>query len=298
MVSKNWKLFVARLSDFWLGEMLLGRLEKENVSRRNKKNGGNEWAGPPTYKIWGASVSRLKGSTVRETSHHKLQSLVKVPKELLQLQQKVCIGINIFFVNSHIFFVMYSRKICFATITHLINHKVSEVWVMMHKIYQMYMLHRFHVVEIAGDGEFAWIADHVASLPTTSILSLAATSEHVGLVEQNICFRKEKTLSIHHSLPFERVPALMLVHMVLYTMQFMNSFHVREPCSITLPAPSWLVRSCIWFNCNLSLGAIAKVQRMWLLTIALLSVCMGQSLWVHLEICLEGTAFLLWILAS
>jgi hypothetical protein len=155
MVSKNWKLFVARLSDFWLGEMLLGRLEKENVSRRNKKNGGNEWAGPPTYKIWGASVSRLKGSTVRETSHHKLQSLVKVPKELLQLQQKVCIGINIFFVNSHIFFVMYSRKICFATITHLINHKVSEVWVMMHKIYQMYMLHRFHVVEIAGDGEFA-----------------------------------------------------------------------------------------------------------------------------------------------
>jgi hypothetical protein len=33
MVSKNWKLFVARLFNFWLGEMLLGHLEKENVSR-------------------------------------------------------------------------------------------------------------------------------------------------------------------------------------------------------------------------------------------------------------------------
>jgi hypothetical protein len=41
------------------------------------------------YKIWGASVPRLKGSTVRETGHCKLQSLVKFPKELLQLQQKV-----------------------------------------------------------------------------------------------------------------------------------------------------------------------------------------------------------------
>ena len=49
------------------------------------------------------------------------------------------------------------------TVTHLINHKVVEVWAAMHKIYQLYMLHGFHIVEIAGDGEFAWIADQVAS---------------------------------------------------------------------------------------------------------------------------------------
>ena len=106
------------------------------------------------YKISGASVPRLNGSTVRETGHRKPQSLVNVPKELLQLQQKICIGIDIFFVNGHIFFMMYSRKICFTTITHLINHKVSEVWAAMHKIYQMYMLCGFHIAEIAGDGEF------------------------------------------------------------------------------------------------------------------------------------------------
>ncbi len=135
------------------------------------------------YKIWGASVPRLKGITVRETGHRKLQSLVKVPQELLQLEQKVCIGINIFFVNGHIFFITHSRKICFTTVTHLINHKVSEVLAAMHNIYQMYMLRGFHIVEIAGDGEFAWIADQVASLPTTPILNLAAASKHVGLVE-------------------------------------------------------------------------------------------------------------------
>ncbi len=82
------------------------------------------------------------------------------------------------------------------------------------------------IVKIAGVGELAWIANQVASLPTTPILNLAAASEHVGLVEQNICFLKEKTHLIHHSLPFEHIPALMLVHMVMYTMQFMNSF----PC--------------------------------------------------------------------
>jgi hypothetical protein len=88
----------------------------------------------------------------------------------------------------------------------------------------MYMLCEYHIVEAAGDGEFAWIVDQVASLPTMPILNLAAASKHVGLVEQNICFLKEKTRSIRHSLPIERIPALMLIRMVLYTVQFMNSF--------------------------------------------------------------------------
>ncbi len=118
----------------------------------------------------------------------------------------------------------YSRMICFTTVTHLINHKVVEVWAAMHKIYQMYMLRGFHIVKIAGDGEFAWIADQVASLPTNPMLKLAAASEHVGLIERNIRFLKEKTRSIRHSLPFERIPAVMLIRMVLHTVQFMNSF--------------------------------------------------------------------------
>jgi hypothetical protein len=94
----------------------------------------------------------------------------------------------------------------------------------MHKIYQMYMLRGFHIIEVAGDGEFAWITDQVASLPTNPVLDLAAASQHVGLIECNIRFLKEKTRLICHSLPFERIPALMLVRMVLHTVQFMNSF--------------------------------------------------------------------------
>ncbi len=148
---------------------------------------------------------------------------MKVPRELLQLQQKVCIDIDIFFVNGHIFFMTYSRKICFTTVTHLDNHKVSEVWDTMHKTYQMYMLCGFNIVEIAGDGEFAWIADQVASLPTNLILDLAAASQHVGLIERNIRFLKEKTRLICHSLLFECVPALMLVPMVLHSVQFTTS---------------------------------------------------------------------------
>jgi hypothetical protein len=52
------------------------------------------------------------------------------------------------------------------------------------------MLCGFHIVEIAGNGEFVWIVDQVASLPTNPILNLAIASEHVGLFEWNIHFLK------------------------------------------------------------------------------------------------------------
>jgi hypothetical protein len=175
-------------------------------------------------KIWGSSVPRLKGSTVQESGHRKPQSLVKVPQELIKLQQKVSIAIDIFFVNGQIFFMTYSRKICFTTVSHLVNRKVNGVWAAMHQIYQMYMLREFHIVEKAGDGEFVWIADQVASLPTNPTLDLAAANEHVGLIERNIRLLKEKVRSLRHSLPFKRIPALMLIRMVMHTVPFMNSF--------------------------------------------------------------------------
>jgi hypothetical protein len=175
-------------------------------------------------KIWGSSVPRLKGSTVRESGHCNPQSLVKVTRELIKLQQKVSIAIVIFFVNGQIFFMTFSRKICFTTVTHLVNRKVNGVWVAMHQIYQMYLLRGFHIVEIAGDGEFVWITDQVASLPTNPTLDLAAANEHVSLIERNIRFLKEKVRSLRHSLPFERIPALMLIRMVMHTVPFMNSF--------------------------------------------------------------------------
>ena len=55
----------------------------------------------------------------------------------------------------------------------------------------------------------------VVSLPTNPMLNLAAASKHVGLIEHNIHFLKEKTCTIRHSLPFERIPALMLIRMML-----------------------------------------------------------------------------------
>jgi len=91
----------------------------------------------------------------------------------------------------------------------------------------MYLLHGFRIVVIAGDQKFASISDLVVQLPTASKLDWAAASEHCGLIERNIRFLKEKIHSLCHSLPFERVPGIMVVRMVLHIVKFVNGFPRR-----------------------------------------------------------------------
>jgi hypothetical protein len=47
--------------------------------------------------IWGQSVLKMKGNTVRRNSKRVAQSIVKVPKELIKLQQNVELAIDCYF---------------------------------------------------------------------------------------------------------------------------------------------------------------------------------------------------------
>ncbi len=58
-------------------------------------------------------------------------------------------------------------------------------------------------------------------------LDWAAASQHCGLIERNIRFLKEKIRSLRHSVPFERVPGIMVVRMVLHVVKFVNGFPRR-----------------------------------------------------------------------
>ncbi len=72
--------------------------------------------------LWGRSVLKMKGDSMRRNGKCVVQIIVKVPKELIKLQNNVELAIDCFFVNKHIFFITYSTKICFCTVTHLAYH--------------------------------------------------------------------------------------------------------------------------------------------------------------------------------
>jgi hypothetical protein len=103
-------------------------------------------------------------------------------------------------------------------------HK-AYLWEALFATYKMYHLCGFRIVVIAGDHEVASISELVVQLPTAPKLDWAAASQHCdGLIEWNIRFLKEKICSLCHSLPFEWMPGIMVVHMVLHVVKFVNGF--------------------------------------------------------------------------
>jgi hypothetical protein len=128
----------------------------------------------------------MKGNTVRRNGKRVAQSIIKVPKELIKLQQDVELVIDCFFVNKHIFFSIYSTKICFTTVTHLGFRTKALIWEALHATYKMYLLRGFQIFVIAGDQEFNLISDLIVSLPTAPKIDWAAASQHCGLTKRNI----------------------------------------------------------------------------------------------------------------
>jgi hypothetical protein len=117
-----------------------------------------------------------------------------------------------------------STKICFTAVTHLAYWTKALIREALHATYKMYLLRGFRIVVIAGDHEFASISDLVVQLSAAPKLDWTAASQHCGLIEWNIRFLKEKICSLRHSLPFERVPGIMVVRMVLHIVKFVKGF--------------------------------------------------------------------------
>jgi hypothetical protein len=122
----------------------------------------------------------MKGNNVRRNAKRLVQSVIKVPSELIKLQQDVKLAIDIFFIKKQVFFTTYSTKICFTTVTHIFMHQKEHLWEAFHSTYNMYMLRGFRIVVLSGDQEFAALSELAGNLPGAPRLNWAAASQQCG----------------------------------------------------------------------------------------------------------------------
>ena len=174
--------------------------------------------------IWGRSVLRMKGNRVKKNAKQMMQIIIKVPMGFIKLHQNMELAIDFFFINKYIFFTTYSTKICFTTVTHLSLCTKKLIREALYTTYKMYLLCGFRIVVIKGDNEFSLASNLAVTLPTAPDLDWASASQHCGLIKHNIQFIKEKVCLVRHSLPFEQVPGIMVVRMVLHIIKFENGF--------------------------------------------------------------------------
>ncbi len=162
------------------------------------------------------------------------RDFVKVPVELLKLHKEVYITANLFFVNKRPFFLMLSCKICFTAINHLTDRTVLQIFMVFKEIYQYYLQCGFRITTVHADGKFAPLKVLIESLPGGPMVNLASPNEHVPEIERRIRVVKEWSRAARHSLPFQCIPKLLMIHIVLNAVKMLNFFPTKGRISDTL----------------------------------------------------------------
>jgi hypothetical protein len=204
-------------------------------------------------KIWGNNISALKGKTTRRKTIPVAREFVKVPLESMKLHKKVFLTTGISFVTKNTFFFTLSRNITFTAVNHLTDRTVLQIFKAFKEIYQYYLQRGFHTTVVHADGEFAPLKPLIESIPGGTVVNLVSTNEHVPEIERCIRLVKERFRDTWHSLPFERLPKIMTVHIVLNVVKPLNFFSTKGEVSETMSPKTIMSGETLNYKKHLSL---------------------------------------------
>jgi hypothetical protein len=170
--------------------------------------------------------------------------------ELMKLQKEVFLTTDIFFVNKIPIFLILSQKICFTEVNHLVDRTVPQIFKAFKEMYKYYLQRGFHIKTVQPDGEFAHLKPLIESMTGGPMVNLASANEHVPEIERRIRVAKEQCRATRHSLPYERIPKLMTIHIVV---KLLNFFPTKGDVSDTLSPKTIMSVETLDFKKHLSL---------------------------------------------
>jgi hypothetical protein len=148
---------------------------------------------------------------------------------------------DILFVNKNPFFLTLSHNVTFTAVNHLVDRTVPRIFKAFKEIYQYYLQCGFHITVVHTDGEFATLKPLIESIPGGPVINLASANEHVPEIERRIRVVKKRCRATRHSLPFERIPKITTVHIVLNVVKLLFFSPTKGGVSETL-SPKTLCR--------------------------------------------------------
>jgi len=211
--------------------------------------------------IYGPNLGSLKGKMTRDTpSHVQIQQPDPIPITIMDRYHEVTLCIDIMYINNIPFLISISRHIKFGTAEKLPNRQFQNIMKAIRGIYNIYAMRGFIITIILGDNEFEPYRGMLAS--DRIYLNITSADEHVPEVERYIRTIKERCRAIYNTLPFKKFPALVVVHMVYFSVFWLNSFPAKQGISSKTSPRTIITGYTIDFNahCRLEFGAYVQTH--------------------------------------
>ncbi|CAJ1944663.1 unnamed protein product [Cylindrotheca closterium] len=135
-------------------------------------------------KIYGPSVSTIKGKQKRPTPKAVVDDWIEMPKELLKHNLNLDLCIDIMFINNVAFFVSIDKAIKFRFSTELKDRTKDAIYKSIDKILRIYNHAEFRIKTIYCDNEFKPVFDDVKDNLDVTV-NYAAPGEHEPTIERS-----------------------------------------------------------------------------------------------------------------
>jgi hypothetical protein len=153
-----------------------------------------------------------------------------VPPNIITKYKNVTICIDIMFINKIPFLLTTSRGLHFGTVENLNNRRVPTICKALDKVRAQYTRRGFRVTAIHADPEFMPLQAAIGQVQ----FNFCAQNEHVPEIERYIRTVKDRVRSSYNSLPYSRIPRLMIIRLVANAVFWLNAFPHSDGASSTL----------------------------------------------------------------
>jgi hypothetical protein len=139
-------------------------------------------------------------------------------------------------------------------VNHLAGRFTKTIFKAYHEIHYFYLKRGFHITTLNVDGEFAPLQVPIQSMPGGPKVNLTSANEHFPEIEPRIRVVKERARSFRHSLPFNRIPKLLTIHIIFVAVKLLNHFPPKGGISDTIsPKTTIMTGETLDYKTHLSL---------------------------------------------
>jgi hypothetical protein len=134
---------------------------------------------------------------------------------------------DVMFVNGLPFLVTSSRGLSLVTIEHLPSRTAKHLALTLERVFRIHATAGFMVQTAMMDMKF----EKLETLLPHVALNTTAAHEHVGEIERKIRVIKERARGTFNTLPYKKLPKMMVIELLHFYVMWMNSFPVKSGIS-------------------------------------------------------------------
>ena len=188
-------------------------------------------------KVFGPDVGALKGKTTRRGPPIVDSPMSVDTTSILEHYREITLCVDLMYVNKVPLLVTLSRNIKFGMMEAVTDRKEATLPKCIKGVITLYRKARFRVTIALMDSEFIPLRGGLAELGIR--LNETSRDEHIGDIEWYICTVKERIHAIYNMLPFQKIPARLVIEMAKTAVFWLNAFPAAggvsqdlSPCTI------------------------------------------------------------------